>query len=121
MSKKKPIILPTDRQIITGHPDTKVELKLQMDDKTRQAWILVSVASNARRGLWGHHKVDANEHESKLEGEVARWAMRIAAYQCEQYGDMHDPASAAKAAKAALADIMAKAHRANKKVISVPK
>lgn len=91
-------------------PDTPVEVKLQMDDQTRKAWMLVSVKSLIRPGLWGHLKVDADS--PRLEYLVQKAAETIAVQQCELYRDVHNPGAVAKAALEAFHEIKSLAEKA---------
>lgn len=109
--------LPVKR-IITGQADTEVRVLLKMDDVTKKAWVEVGVCSLVRPGLIGWLKVDANSQ--RLTEDVRRAAELIAMSQCADYSDGHNPPAVARAAEAALKDVMAKADRANKRIVSLP-
>lgn len=100
------------RESVVILPQTEVKCQLQMDDKTMKAWILVSVKSLVRPGLWGSVAVDADT--PNLEYLVSQAAEAVATKQCLNYGDQHNPGDVAKTARECLRDIKQAADAARK-------
>jgi hypothetical protein len=93
--------------------ETMVRCRLVQDTDTKKISIQVSVRSNVKANIWGHLLIDADNDPRKLRDLTHRAAEFIANYQNESYSDTHNPPIVAKAAKAALEDILKQAERAS--------
>lgn len=100
-------------------PTTAVRVSLVMDTDTKKVSLEVSVGSNAKRYLWGHMLVDADQDLGRLKYQVQQAAEKIANHQCAKYGDTHNPPTIAKAAMEAFEDIWQRASKAKVGVSSL--
>lgn len=92
--------------------DTKVNLALMMDDKTRKAWIRVQVFSNMKPTVHSQKDVDADS--TNLEYDVSAAADLLCMHQEIHYGDVHNTTAVLKAAREALKEIQEQAARAGR-------